>query len=159
MPDQENHWLLEPHVQHFFADFPTPLAVLRSDGSIVALNSRFTDSYDAACLKSEAVRQLVKSPSAVWTAISLIGSDGTSIPGQVKALLAEDNAVFPLFSEPLDNVENAELGQLRLQLSQLERLVVTDRRLEPRLSRPHDRTRIQPQCAQSATAVTGHARY
>lgn len=127
MPDPKNHWLLEPHVQHFFANFPTPLAVLRSDGSIVALNTRFTDSYDAACLESEAVQQLVKSPSAVWTAISLIDSDGNSIPGQVKALRAEDNAVFLLFSEPLDNVANAELRQLRLQLSQLEHLVVTDR--------------------------------
>lgn len=127
MPDPQTHWLLEPHVQHFFADFPVPLAMLRSDGEIVALNTRFTETYDAASLESAAVQRLVKSPGAAWEPVSLVAKDGGSVPGLVRALRAEDQVMIVLSSQPLEDAGDSEIGKLRLQLSHLERLVATDR--------------------------------
>jgi len=120
-------WLLEPHVRHFFIDFPMPLALLRQDGGIVALNTRFTESIDIASLESDAVQRLVRSPGAEWAPVSLVGRGGGGVPARARALRAEDNVLLVLSSPSLEDAEDPEVGQLRQRLSQLEQLVATDR--------------------------------
>jgi len=126
MPDLQSAWLLEPHVRHFFIDFPMPLALLRQDGGIVALNTRFTESFDSACLESDAVQRLVRSPGEAWEPVSLVGQRG-GVPARARALRAEDNVLLVLSVRSLEEAADPELGQLQQRLSQLEQLVATDR--------------------------------
>lgn len=127
MSDPRASWLLEPHVRHFFIDFPMPLALLRQDGGIVALNNRFTELIDIACLESDAVQRLVRSPGADWEPVSMVGRGGGGVPARARTLRAEDNVLLVLSSPSLEETADPELGQLRQRLSQLERLVATDR--------------------------------
>lgn len=126
MSDSVNEWLLEPHVRHFFAGFPVALAMLSIDGRILAVNTRFTDSYKTASLEGRAIKQLIQSPKAAWEPLSLIARDGASSPALARALPMDDQVMLVLSSVPLEEVSDSELGKLRMQVSQLERLVATD---------------------------------
>lgn len=127
MPEPQTAWLLEPHVQHFFRDFPLPLALMREDGGIAALNARFTESFEGASLESGSLQALIRAPDAPWQTVSLVRRGGGEVLVRARALRANENVLVVLSSRPLEGPADHEVEEMRQRLAQLEQLVATDR--------------------------------
>jgi diguanylate cyclase (GGDEF)-like protein/hemerythrin-like metal-binding protein len=149
MPAPQADWLLEPHVRHFFADFPLALALLRQDGGIVAVNARFRAAFEASSLETGDVRSLVSSPGADWKSIGLVRKEGGESLVRARALSAEENVLLVVSDRVIEGPAVEATAEMQQRLSQLERLVATDR-LTGIWNRAHLDRMIEIEIARSA---------
>jgi diguanylate cyclase (GGDEF)-like protein/hemerythrin-like metal-binding protein len=119
-------WLLEPHVQHLFNDFPIPLALLRPDGSPVAVNASFARTLGGARPEAGALERLVRATGPEWEPIALTGAPGR-LPAKGRALVIEDHVLLLLSPGEPAGGPPRDLEAMRDRISQLELLVATDR--------------------------------
>ena len=126
LPEFSTSWLLDPHVRYYFSDFPLPLAFLRDDGGVLAMNTRFAECFDAACLKAEGVRQLVRSPKAGWESLSLAGRHGGTVPVRARAMRMDSDVLLLVSAANSEKETDAEFAKLQQRIAQLETLVSTD---------------------------------
>ncbi len=119
-------WLSETQIQDLFLKFPLALAVLDPEGNVKLLNQRFTDSFDATCLKTEPLLGILRDPHDYTRApIALHCKDGTS-PVFVRAVKVGGNIILVL-EKSAEIAFRSELIELRNRIVELEKLSSTDR--------------------------------
>ncbi len=119
-------WLSETHIQDLFLQFPLALAVLDQDGNVKLLNQRFTDTFDAACLKSDALLRFLRDPlDHTRTPVSLY-CEGWPSPVFARSVKVGDNTILVL-EKSAEIAFRTELNELRNRIVELEKLSSTDR--------------------------------
>lgn len=134
-------WLSEPHTHDMFMQFPLPLAIVGSNGSIKQLNQSFTATFDASCLKSDRLQKVLQDPYRHTLAPLSLDCHGGLTPVFVRTLKIGDNTILVL-EKSAENAHGAELAEMHNRVLELEKLSATDR-LTGAWNRAHfDRTLI-----------------
>jgi len=106
--------------------FPLPLAIVGRNGSIKQLNRSFTDTFDAACLKSDSLQKILHDPyDHTHEPVSLDCNGGTT-PVFVRAVNVGDNTILVL-EKSAEIAYGAELAEMHNRIVELEKLSATDR--------------------------------
>lgn len=119
-------WLGSSDTRDFFEGFPYPLVLMQRDGKLIAANRVFMGSCGKAGLEGADIRQLALSPGAGWQQVAMSLPDGNIISMRAQALAVGEDALI-VFAPQSQDGASGEVADLRRRLSQLERLVATDR--------------------------------
>lgn len=106
--------------------FPLPLAIVGSDGSLKQLNRSFTDTFDAACLKSDILQSILHTPYDHAHAPVSLDCNGGITPVYVRAVNVGDNTIL-VFEKSTEIAFSAELAEMHNRIVELEKLSATDR--------------------------------
>ncbi|OIP18143.1 MAG: hypothetical protein AUK53_01260 [Betaproteobacteria bacterium CG2_30_59_46] len=126
MSNSDISWLSEPHTHDLFLQFPLPLAVLDRNDEIKLLNKCFIDTFDATCLESGPLRQVLSDPNRMTQTVTLPQRDGRQAEVHVHAVNVGEDLIL-IFEESADTVYNEELAEFRQRITELEKLSSTDR--------------------------------
>ncbi len=126
MSNSDASWLSETQIQDLFLQFPLALAVLDHDGNVKLLNQRFTDNFDAACLKSDALLKFLHDPYDHARAPVSLQCEGCAAPVFVRAVNVGNNTILVL-EKSAEIAFRTELTELRNRIVELEKLSSTDR--------------------------------
>ncbi len=119
-------WLSEAQIQDLFLKFPLALAVLDREGNVRLLNQRFTDAFDASCLRSESLRKILHDPEDYARTPVPLQCEGSTAPVFVRAVKVSGYTVVVL-EKSADIAFREELAELRNRIVELEKLSSTDR--------------------------------
>lgn len=118
--------LSEPHTHDLFMQFPLPLAIVGRDGRIKQLNQSFTDTFDAACLKSDSLQKILHDPWDHTHAPVTFLCDGCETSVFVRTLRVGDDTILVL-EKSAEITYAAELAEMHNRIAELEKLSATDR--------------------------------
>lgn len=125
MINSDISWLSEPNTHDLLMQLPLPLAIIGCDGNTRLLNRSFTERFDASCLKSESMQQLLRAPEndASLTVI-LPGSPDTSAV-VARAVKIGENTILVL-ENIADTAFSTKLTDMQNRIIELEKLSATD---------------------------------
>jgi diguanylate cyclase (GGDEF)-like protein/hemerythrin-like metal-binding protein len=123
MLNDDISWLSDPHTQDLFMQFPLPLAIVGSDGSIKQLNQSFTNTFDAAYLESESLQKILHDHSHAPVSLDCNGCATTVF---VRTVNVGDNTLLVL-EKSAEIAYGAELAEMHSRIMELEKLSATDR--------------------------------
>ncbi len=126
MSNGDISWLSEVHVRDLFMQFPLPLALLSQNGEIRLLNRSFTDTFDSASLKAQAVRNILNDPNDHGRTPVLLEWHGSASPVFVRSMKVGDNTML-VFEKSAEIAYSAELAEMHNRIVELEKLSSTDR--------------------------------
>lgn len=106
--------------------FPLPLAIVGRNGRIKQLNRSFTDTFDAACLKSDSLQKILHDPYDHTHAPVSLDCNGGTTPVFVRAVNVGDNTILVL-EKSAEIAYGAELAEMHNRIVELEKLSATDR--------------------------------
>lgn len=126
MSNSNVSWLSEKQIQDLFMRFPLPLAIVGSNGDVKLLNKRFADTFDASCLKSDSLRQVLSDPGNLTRTIARLRCNDCHTEVHAHTVkLGED--VILILEEPAKTPYSVELSDLHQRITELEKLSATDR--------------------------------
>ena len=126
MLNSDISWLSEPQTRDIFMQFPLPLAIMGSNGSIKLLSRSFTDAFDASCLKSDSLQKVLKKPHDRTHAPVSLDCNGCTIPVLVRTVNVGDNTILVL-QKSSEIAYDAERAEMHSRIIELEKLSATDR--------------------------------
>ncbi len=126
MSNGDISWLSEKQIRDLFMQFPLPLAVLDRDGNVKLLNQSFTDNFDGACLKSDALRKFLNDPYDHARAPISLECRGYTSPIFVRSVIIGDTIILVL-EKSAEIAYSAELTEMHNRIVELEKLSSTDR--------------------------------
>lgn len=106
--------------------FPLPLAVLDMNGDVKQLNKRFTDTFDASCLKSDQLRQVLSAPDNLTRTITLLQCNHCQTEVHARTVRIGGDVIL-ILDTSAETAYSEELSELRQRITELEKLSSTDR--------------------------------
>ena len=118
-PDPDAGLLLQP--------WPLPIALMRRDGTVLGASRAFEETYGVQALNSARLRALLEEHPAHWESadVKLRGGEWHAV--SVYLIPFRDDTLV-LFAEPGSPIEDTpKVAELEVRVTELERLVATDR--------------------------------
>jgi diguanylate cyclase (GGDEF)-like protein/hemerythrin-like metal-binding protein len=119
-------WLLDPHIQALFMQFPLPLAILGDDGHIRQLNHCFNATFSAECLGPENVQKILQAANAPTHGPLSFQCEPCATEIFVRVVKVSDSTILVL-EKSVENIYSDELAALRQRVLELEKISVSDR--------------------------------
>ena len=118
--------LSETQLRDMLMRFPLPLAVLNRYDEVKLLNKSFSETFNASCLKSDQLRQVLSDPDKLTQTVSLLQCDGRPTEVRVYAENVGEDLILT-FEKSTESAYGEELSELRQRITELEKLSSTDR--------------------------------